>query len=81
MAMEQDLRKCKRDIWIQNNPKNGLFKKNFFRAALEAFDVPRSGVKSDELEPQLQAHATATAMWDLSHICDLTTQLMVTPGP
>ena len=31
-------------------------------------EVPRPGVKS---ELQLPAYATATAMWDLSHACDL----------
>ena len=31
-------------------------------------EVPRLGVKS---ELQLPAYATATAAWDLSHICDL----------
>ena len=31
-------------------------------------DVPRLGVK---LELQLPAYATATATWDLSHVCDL----------
>ena len=31
-------------------------------------EVPRLGVQS---ELQLLAYAIATAMWDLSHICDL----------
>ena len=31
-------------------------------------EVPRLGV---ELELQPPAYATATAMWDLSHVCDL----------
>ena len=31
-------------------------------------EVPRLGV---ELELQLLTYATATAMWDLSHVCDL----------
>ena len=31
-------------------------------------EVPRLGV---ELEPQLSSYATATAMWYLSHLCDL----------
>ena len=31
-------------------------------------EVPRRGVK---LELQLLAYATATAMWDPSHVCDL----------
>ena len=31
-------------------------------------EAPRLGVK---LELQLLAYSTATAMWDLSHICDL----------
>ena len=39
-----------------------------FRAALAAMEVPRPGVKS---ELQLLACATATAMRDPSHVCDL----------
>ena len=31
-------------------------------------EIPRLGV---ELELQLPVYATATAMWDVSHICDL----------
>ena len=31
-------------------------------------EVPRLGV---ELKLQLLAYATDTAMWDLSHVCDL----------
>ena len=31
-------------------------------------EVPRLGM---ELEPQLLAYATATATWDLSHVCEL----------
>ena len=31
-------------------------------------ELPKLGV---ELELQLLAYATATAIWDLSHICDL----------
>ena len=31
-------------------------------------EIPRLGIK---LEPQLPANATATAMWDPSHICNL----------
>ena len=31
-------------------------------------EVPRLGVES---EPQLLAYTTATATWDLSHVCDL----------
>ena len=31
-------------------------------------EVPRLGVKS---ELQLLTYTTATAMWDLSHVCDL----------
>ena len=31
-------------------------------------EVPRLG---DESELQLQAYTTDTAMWDLSHVCDL----------
>ena len=40
----------------------------FFRAALQHMEVPRPGVKS-ELQPL--AYATATAMWDPSHVCNL----------
>ena len=39
-----------------------------FRATSQHMDVPRLGV---ELELQLLAYATATATWDLSHVCDL----------
>ena len=39
-----------------------------FRVVPVAYEVPRLGVKS-ELQPQ--AYATATATWDLSHVCDL----------
>ena len=42
-----------------------------FRAVLAAYghmEIPRLGVK---LELQLPAYTTATAIWDLSHICDL----------
>ena len=35
---------------------------------LQHMEVPRLGVKS---ELQQAAYATATAMWDLSHICNL----------
>ena len=31
-------------------------------------EAPRLGVES---ELQLRAHTTATATWDLSHVCDL----------
>ena len=31
-------------------------------------EVPRLGIES---EPQLPAYTTATAKWDLIHICDL----------
>ena len=31
MAMEQDFRKCKRNEWVQNNPKCGLFDYSFLR--------------------------------------------------
>ena len=47
------------------------FKKNFFclvRLYPQHMEVPRLGVES---ERQLPACATATAMPDLSHICDL----------
>ena len=40
----------------------------FFRGVLVDMEVPRLGVKS---ELQLLAYATATAMQDPSHICDL----------
>ena len=47
-------------------------KKNFFYLFLGPhpwhMEVPRIGVKS---EPQLPAYTTATAMWNLSCICDL----------
>ena len=33
-----------------------------------AWEVPRLGVES---ELQLPAHTTATALWDLSQVCDL----------
>ena len=33
-------------------------------------EVPRLGIES---ELQLQAYASATALWDLSHICNLYT--------
>ena len=39
-----------------------------FRVRSMSYEVPRLRVK---LELQLPAYATATAMWDLSHICDL----------
>ena len=39
-----------------------------FRAHLQHREVPRLGV---ELDLQLPAYTTATAMWDLSRICDL----------
>ena len=45
-----------------------LFLCVLFRAPLEAYEVPRLGV---ELELQLPAHTTATAMPDLSCVCDL----------
>ena len=42
-------------------------------------EVTRLGVK---LELQLLAYTTATAMWDLSHICYLPTpQLIAKPDP
>ena len=40
----------------------------FLRLHLQHMEVPRLGVKS---ELQLPAYATATAMQDLSHVCDL----------
>ena len=39
-----------------------------FRATLTTMEILRLGV---QLELQLSAYATATAMLDLSHICDL----------
>ena len=39
-----------------------------FKAASSAYGVLRPGV---QLELQLLAYATATAMWDLSHVFDL----------
>ena len=39
----------------------------FLRAHLPYMEVPRLG---GELELQLPANATATATWDLSHLCD-----------
>ena len=48
----------------------------FFRQHLRHLEVPRPGVKS---ELQLLVYATATAMPDPSHVCDL--QLMATMGP
>ena len=49
-----------------------------FRDASEAYGSSQAGVKS---ELQLPAYATATATWDLSHICDLQPQLMAMPDP
>ena len=40
----------------------------FFRATPVAYVIPRLGIKS---ELQLPAYTTATAVRDLSHICDL----------
>ena len=45
---------------------------------MEHVEIPGLGV---ELELQLLAYTTATAAWDLSHICDLHLQLMATPDP
>ena len=39
-----------------------------FRATPAAYGSPRLGVKSELLLP---AYATATAMWDMNHRCDL----------
>ena len=39
-------------------------------------EVPRLGVESELQGP---AYTTATAMWDLSQVCDL--QLMAMPDP
>ena len=52
---------CKIDGW-----SNFFF--FLFRLNLQHKEVPRLGVK---LEPKLLAYATATAMQDPSHICDL----------
>ena len=41
-------------------------------------EVPRLGV---EMELKPPTYATATAMWDLSHVRDLTAQLTATPDP
>ena len=40
----------------------------FLGLHLQHMDVPRLGVK---LDLQLLAYTTATAMWDLSRICNL----------
>ena len=40
----------------------------FLGPHLEHMEFPRLGVK---LEPQLLTYPTATATWDLSHVCDL----------
>ena len=40
----------------------------FLGLLLQHMEVPRLGVKS---ELELLASATATATWDLSHVCDL----------
>ena len=40
----------------------------FFRSTLAAYGSPGPGI---ELELQLPAYTTATAMWDPSHVCDL----------
>ena len=40
----------------------------FLGPQLRHMKVPRLGI---ELEPQLPAYTTGTAMWDPSHICDL----------
>ena len=40
----------------------------FLQLQLRHMEVPRLGVQS---ELQLPAYTTATATWDLSHICDL----------
>ena len=45
-----------------------LFIYLFLGMHLQHMEIPRLGVKS---ELQLQAYTTATAMLDLSHICDL----------
>ena len=40
----------------------------FFFLGPHHMEVPRLGIES---ELQLPAYTTATAMWDLSHVCDL----------
>ena len=53
----------------QNSSFGFVFFFNLFCAThLGHMEVPRLGVK---LEPQLPAYATATAMWDPSHVCNL----------
>ena len=44
-----------------------LFITYLFRAAPKHMELPRLGIES---ELQLLAYATATAMQDLSHVCD-----------
>ena len=54
-----------------------LFKKFFLGPLLWHMEVPRLRAES---ELQLLAYTTATATWDLSHVCDLC-QLRATPDP
>ena len=49
-----------------------------FRAAPRACAGSQAGVES---ELQLSAYTTATAMWDLRHVCDLTPQPMAKLDP
>ena len=49
-----------------------------FRAKHAAYGSSQARIKS---ELQLPAYATATAMWDLSHICDLHHSSMLDPQP
>ena len=68
-------------IWLGQEPKgrrhgvqvqtlNSFFLKffGFFRTTPRHVEVPRQGV---ELELQLPAYTTATAMWDPRHVCNL----------
>ena len=47
-----------------------IFSFRLFRAHLGHKEVPRQGVES-ELQLLVYATATATATWDLSHVCNL----------
>ena len=52
-------------LWCFHFPFLKFF---YFMIAPVAHEVPQLGVES---EMQLLAYATATLMWDLSHICNL----------
>ena len=45
---------------------------------MQHMEIPRLGVES-ELQPL--AYTTATATWDLRHVCDLTPQLTAMLDP